>query len=102
MLRSIKPLYGDKLGASDCEIGHVKDFHFDDRHFCDSMVDVQRWTIRQLVIKTGHRFSGKEVQIPTGTVDRISYEESTVFVNLTREAVEQSPVHHLAPVGEAA
>jgi hypothetical protein len=32
-------------------------------------------------------------------VDRISYEESTVFVNLTSEAVEQSPQHHLAVVG---
>ena len=65
------------------------------------MMDAQSWAIRQLVIKTGHRFSGKEVQIPTSKVDRISYEESTVFVNLTREAVEQSPAHHLAPVGAA-
>ena len=54
------------------------------------MMDAESWAIRQLVIKTGHRFSGKEVPIPTGKVDRISYEESTVFVNLTREAVEQS------------
>ena len=40
---------------------------------CDFMMDAQSWAIRQLVIKTGHRFSGKEVQIPTRTVDRISY-----------------------------
>ena len=64
----------------------------------DFMMDAQSWAIRQLVIKTGHRFSGKEVQIPTSKVSRISYEESTVFVNLTGEAVEQSPAHHLAPV----
>ena len=49
----------------------------------------------------GHRFSGKEVQIPTNKVDRISYDESTVFINLTSEAVEQSPEHHLDPVGAA-
>ena len=30
MLRSIKQLYGDKLGASDGEFGHVNDFYFDD------------------------------------------------------------------------
>ena len=91
-LRSAQAVNGYEIKASDGMIGYI----------CDFMMDVQSWTIRQLVIKTGHRFSGKEVQIPTGTVDRISYEESTVFVNLTREAVEQSPVHHLAPVGEAA
>ena len=83
---------GYHLQASDGTIGHV----------CDFMMDDQSWAIRQLVIKTGHRFSGKEVQIPTSQVDRISYDESTVFVNLTSEAVEQSPAHHLAPGGAAA
>jgi len=33
--------------------------------------------------QTGHRFSGKEVQIPTREVARISYPDSTVFVNVT-------------------
>ena len=69
---------------------------------CDFMMDAKSWVIGQLVIKIGHRFSGKEVAIPTSKIDRISYEESTVFVKLTREAVEQSPQHHLAPVGMAA
>jgi len=77
--------------ASDGKLGHV----------CDFMMDSQNWAICQLVIKTGHRFSGKEVQIPTSVVQRISYEESTVFVNLTTEAVEHSPAHHLDLVGAA-
>jgi hypothetical protein len=64
------------------------------------MMDAQSWAIRQLVIKIGHRFSGKEVQIPTRKVDRISYPDSTVFVNLTKEAVEQGSAHHLASAGE--
>jgi len=42
MLRSIKQLYGDKLGASDGDIGHVKDFYFDD----------QSWVVRYLVADT--------------------------------------------------
>jgi hypothetical protein len=88
-LRSTKAVNGYHLQASDGMIGHV----------CDFMMDAQSWAIRQLVIKTGHRLSGREVQIPTKEVDRISYEESTVFVNLTSEAVEQSPQHHLAVVG---
>jgi len=86
-LRSTQALNGYHLQASDGLIGHI----------CDFMMDAQSWAIRQLVIKTGHRFSGKEVQIPTRKVDRISYLDSTVFVNLTKEAVAQSPAHHVLP-----
>jgi hypothetical protein len=53
MLRSIKQLYGDKLGASDGEIGHVKDFYFDD----------QSWTVRYLVADTGSWLPGRQVLI---------------------------------------
>jgi hypothetical protein len=90
-LRSSQAVGGYSLQASDGIIGHV----------CDFMMDAQSWGIRQLVIKTGHRFSGKEVQIPTRAVDRISYPDSTVFVNLTKEGVQQSPAYELAPVGAA-
>jgi len=88
-LRSTQAVNGYHIQASDGTIGHI----------CDFMMDAQTWAIRQLVIKTGHRFSGKEVQISTSQVDRISYDESTVFVNLNRAAVEQSPAHHLALAG---
>jgi sporulation protein YlmC with PRC-barrel domain len=83
-LRSAQAVNGYHIKASDGTIGHV----------CDFMMDDQSWAIRQLVIKTGHRFSGKEVQIPTRMVNGISYPDSAVFVNLTKEAVEQSPTHH--------
>ena len=53
MLRSIKQLYGDKLGASDGEIGHVKDFYFNDQH----------WAIRYLVADTGSWLPGRQVLI---------------------------------------
>ena len=88
-LRSTQAVNGYHIKASDGTIGHV----------CDFMMDAQNWAIRQLVIKTGHRLSGREVQISTSKVDRISYDESTVFVNLTSEAVERSPAYELAPVG---
>jgi hypothetical protein len=61
------------------------------------MMDDKSWAIHQLVVKIGHRFTGKEVQIPMSQVDRISYQESTVFVKLTKEAVEKSPEHRLVP-----
>ena len=31
MLRSLGQLYGKKLGASDGDIGYVKDFYFNDQ-----------------------------------------------------------------------
>ena len=80
-LRSTQAVNGYQLKASDGVVGHV----------CDFLMDARSWAIRQLVIKTGHRFSGKEVSLPTKAVDRISYEESTVFVNLTMAAIEQNP-----------
>ena len=90
-LRSTQAVNGYHIQASNGTIGHI----------CDFMMDAQSWAISQLVIKTGHRFSGKEVRIPAGKVDRISYDESTVFVKLTVAAVEQSPAHQLALVGAA-
>ena len=88
-LRSTQAVNGYHIQASDGTIGHI----------CDFIMDDQSWAIGQLVVKTGHRLSGKEVQIPTLQVGRISYDESTVYVNLTKAAVEQSPPHHLAAVG---
>ena len=90
-LRNTQAVNGYHLQASDGIIGHV----------CDFMMDDKSWAIGQLVIKTGHRFSGKEVQIPTREVERISYPDSTVFVNWTKEVVEQSVTQQLAPVGAA-
>jgi hypothetical protein len=90
-LQSTHAVHGYHLQASDGTIGHI----------CDFLMDDQNWAIGELVIKTGHRFSGREVRIPTNKVQRISYEKSTVSVNLTSAAVEQSPAHPPAPVGAA-
>jgi hypothetical protein len=91
-LRSVQAVLGYSLQASDGTTGHV----------CDFMMDDHSWAIGQLVVKTGHRLSGQDVQIPAHKIARISYEDSTVFVNLTREAVEQSPAHYMEAVAEVA
>jgi hypothetical protein len=53
MLHSVKHLYGDKLGALDGDIRHVKDFLFDD----------QSGLVRYLVADTGGWLSGRQVLI---------------------------------------
>jgi hypothetical protein len=91
-LRNTQAVNGYHLQATDGIIGHV----------CDFMMDDQSWAISQLVIKTGHRFSGKEVLIPTSKVAWVSFDKSTVFVNLTKDAVEQSPEQHPVSSGAVA
>ncbi len=86
-LRSTQAVAGYHLQATDGIIGHI----------CDFLMDGKSWAINQLVIKIGHRFTGKEVQIPMSQVERISYKESTVFVKLTKDAVENSPEYRLVP-----
>ena len=34
-------------------------------------------------------------------IDRISYEESKVFVNVTKEAILEAPQYHVSPLGES-
>ena len=68
-------------------------------HVCDFMVDAEDWTIGQLVVKTGHRFSGTDTLIPIKQVERISYDESTVFAYPSMEASEKSPANNLVPAG---
>jgi uncharacterized protein YrrD len=82
-LRSVQAVRGYHLQTSDGIIGQVHDF----------MMDEASWAIDLLVIKIGNRFTGHEVLLPVREVVRISYEESTVFVNLTKQAVEQSPAY---------
>jgi uncharacterized protein YrrD len=88
-LRSAESVNGYHIEATDGTAGHV----------CDFMMDEKSWAIGEIVVKTGHRFSGNEVLIPVSKVDRISYEKSTVFVNLTKEAVEKSSAHQLVLAG---
>ena len=87
-LRSTQAVNGYHIKAGDVMTGHV----------CDFLMDRQSWAIRQLVVKIGHRFTGKEIVIPVNAVERISYDESTVFVKMTKEAVENSPAFDEAPV----
>ena len=81
MLRSIKQLYEDKLGASDGEIGHVKDFYFDDLH----------WAVRYLVADTGSWMPGRLVLISPHAFGDLYQGGKVLLVNLTRQQIENSP-----------
>ena len=80
MLKNIKELYGLKLAGKDGVIGHVKDF----------LVDDKSWAIRQLKVEAGPWYAGKEILIPIHQVERIGYEDSTVFVSVTKADIERT------------
>jgi hypothetical protein len=86
-LRSTQAVSGYQLHAVDGIIGHV----------CDFLMDDKSWAINQLVIKIGHRFTGKEVLMPISQVARISYQESAIFAKLTKDGVETCPEYKMAP-----
>ena len=81
MLRSIKQIYGNKLGASDGEIGRVKDFYFDD----------QSWAVRYLVADTGSWLTGRQVLLSPHSLGRLAQAGTVLRVNLTRKQIEESP-----------
>jgi hypothetical protein len=74
-LRSARFIRGYKVEATDGVVGELADFMIDDR----------TWLIREIVVEFGHWFSGKAIRVPTEKISRISYGDSTVYVDLTRD-----------------
>jgi len=81
-LRSSKDVSGHKIHASDEDkIGSVDDFIIDD----------ETWTIRYIIINTGNLFTGRKVLISPEWIDHISWDDSRVYINLTKDDIKQSP-----------
>lgn len=80
-LRSTEAVRGHHIQAIDGEIGHVEDFIIDD----------ETWAIRYLIIDTKNWWPGKKVLISPQWIERVSWDEKKVYINLSREAIEQAP-----------
>ncbi|MBU1168862.1 MAG: PRC-barrel domain-containing protein [Proteobacteria bacterium] len=80
-LRTTQHVTGYHIQADDHEIGHVEDF----------IIDEETLVIRYLIIDTTNWWTGKKVLISPQWIDPISWSESKVFVNLSRESIKQSP-----------
>jgi len=85
MFHNLKQLYGRKLGATDGDIGQIKDFYFDDK----------TWMVRYLVVDTGSWLTGREVLLTPHAFATPSFgpvaDEQPLAVNLTRKQIEGSP-----------
>ena len=80
-LRSTSDVTGHHIQALDKEIGHVEDFIIDD----------QTWSIRYLVVDTKNWWAGKHVLVSPQWIERVSWPELKVFINLSSEVIERAP-----------
>src|SRR5664279_109317 len=80
-LRSTSDVARYDIEATDGAIGHVEDFVIDD----------DTWAIRYLIVDTRNWWPGKRVLIAPQWIERVSWNESRVFIHLSREAIKLSP-----------
>jgi hypothetical protein len=80
-LQNIEKLYGKKLAALDGEIGHIKDFYFDD----------EAWAIRYVVVDTGHWLTGRLVLLTPHAFAKLDQDEQTLQVRLSKKQIQDSP-----------
>lgn len=82
-LRSIHEIFGYHIHATDGEIGHVDDV----------IVQTDDWSIRYLVVDTGNWLPGRRVLMSPFWIDRISWPREEIRVEMSREAVKNSPLY---------
>ncbi|MEO5926463.1 MAG: PRC-barrel domain-containing protein [Bryobacteraceae bacterium] len=80
-LRSTEAVRGYHIEATDGEIGHVAGFVMDD----------ETWAIRYIEVATQNWWPGKRVLLSPAWIDRVSWEESKVYVGLAREIIKDAP-----------
>lgn len=88
-LRSTNEVIGYYIEAKDGDIGHVEDFIIDDAS----------WAIRYMVVDTVNWWPGKKVLVAAQRIERVSWGESKLFVDLTREKIKQAPEYDPSVIG---
>jgi len=80
-VRSSTALTGYSVAARDADIGYVDDV----------VIDTRYWAIRYLDVDAGHRWPGRHVLVHPGWVERVSWTDSGVAVDLVCDAIKAAP-----------
>jgi hypothetical protein len=80
-LRSSHAVKGYRVESTDGAIGHIDGF----------IVDDKSWAIRYLAVATNNWLPGKKVLIAPAWAQNISWEDSRVYVGVTKEAIKSAP-----------
>jgi uncharacterized protein YrrD len=81
-LRSTSEVLGYNIQARDGEIGFLEDFVIED----------EAWRLLYMIVNTGNWLSDRKVLVSPQWIERISWPDSTVEVDLNKETVRHSPV----------
>jgi len=85
-LRSGKAVMKYDIEASDGAIGHVQGL----------LLDEETWAIRYLIVNTSKWWLGHQVLIAPRWIKNVSWLDSTVAVDLTRQSVKDAPPYDSA------
>lgn len=80
-LRSVNEVAGYGIQALDGELGHVEDF----------LIEAESWMIRYLIVDTRNWLPGQKVLIARPWITRVDWPNQSVYVDLTVEAIKNSP-----------
>jgi hypothetical protein len=80
-LRSTTAVTGYHIEATDGELGLVDGF----------IVDDEAWAVRYIEVATGNWRPGKKVLVSPAWIERVSWEDSKVYLDLSREAINSTP-----------
>jgi hypothetical protein len=80
-LRSTREVNGYRIHARDARFGHVEDF----------VVDERSWEIRYLVADTVNWLPSPSVLLAPAWVERVSWEDRELQVDLTHDQVRRAP-----------
>ena len=79
-LRSVAAVTGNAVQATDGPAGHVEGI----------LADHAGWTVRGVVIDTGHWWPGRHVLVPPFQVEKVSWSRQEVTLAITRGEVKAS------------
>jgi hypothetical protein len=82
-LHGARDVLGYYVQAADDDVGHVEDF----------LVDDGTWAIRYMVVDTRNWLPGRKVVISPGWIKTVSWDNSRVYVDLSRAQVEAAPAY---------
>ena len=80
-LRSAREVTGYYIQATDGDIGHVEDF----------LIDDETWAIRYCIVDTRNGLPGRKVLVSPEWIQRVSWEDSKVYVDLSKRHIEAAP-----------
>lgn len=80
-LRSTGEVIGYYIEATDGDIGHVEDL----------LIDDENWAIRYVIVDTVNWWPGKKVVIAPQWIKDVSWMESRVHVDLSRDRIRKAP-----------